>query len=1153
MTEPGPVFGRPWTAEAREAARRLIVSTYPSPIAHSVQRLFSETANPFGLGYGGVLPVTLYLWVHVLLQDYSRRPRRDRLVAEKLSELVAGKATEGKWFELLRALAGALAEAGGAAMVPELVTLLVDSRRRPQVGLRRIEELVAARNRIHLTPPLEEQARVLEIGMTEALLGLLLEHEWMARYHFFYEEAGAPDLVSPHGIRLHGLAGLESAAAASGRMVLLAPDRSSSLSLEPFLRFAGCDGCATSFPGRSAEVFVCQEARHNRVLFRGAYHDWVARDGSCVRDVSEVILRLAERSGSLDYPDPVTRVVERSLVVSRRSVEDLVDAGKYLPEVFVAPPLWPELLEAFLEDDRPGLLVSAPAGGGKSSLLCHTARQLMDAGQVVVFWHPKNLPGPDVRMEAEKLLGEEPGRSLESVATFVRDRVGSRLVLLVDAPNERDDYGAVFGTVVSLVSALGNAGLGACAKVVATVRDLALQQRLHDLEHARRHFFGSSTARAGSPSGSVAVRLQPFTDDQCDELFERYRAVFDFHGVRDGLSLACRALLARPLMLRFAAQAFRGRSIPSSLSGEELLDAFVKERARRYAVVDSGLPRLLERALVEFARLMYGSASMTVGTDDFLDRLEELGRYDAGVRLLDILLDEGFLIVQTGAGLLETTEALGFTFEGFAEHQLAKVIAERVRAVAAEGMIGEVVDRLGRLPQLGTALRLHLRRVLQNDAPQGEEILSIVLRGDDEVGPATVGRLLGLLEAENDVAHANTVRRVLACEAPRARAAALFEAMEWAFDTGEVDRLRGLAEARESALLELDDREGRAACLVWLGDVLYNRADRYDEAVAVLEQAVALYESAAATDPRGQARVLETKYLLARVLSDRGDYRRAEQLATECLADSSAAGDENARGRALARFLLYMLIGDAQGRFALARGHLEEAERQMRRLGDRRAQGRILVNKAILLMCTADTESALAAADEAAAFCRQAADVQGKAYALLCDAAICVQKAALIGGPAREVLLARAERGLRRVNEVFKVTREDYLSTMAKANGAVLALLDEDVPGAGRLLREVIAEARTSADFFNRLDAEVLLAGRVDRDPVRLRDLLAEAEGNEYAQGMLHVHWQLWDLAADPGTRAENERRALAVADDLGWGRDPRESLYMGFYAGIFL
>lgn len=265
----------------------------------------------------------------------------------------------------------------------------------------------------------------------------------------------------------------------------------------------------------------------------------------------------------------------------------LLTGTKYLPEEYVARRGVEDALERWLSNaTKAAVVVGAPPGAGKTSLLCRLAESLRKE-------HPKDATllvlGGDVHgQDGQRLfrwirrglgLASEPGLAFPDMADLLStwhskarrddDDSSRRLVVMVDAVNEAHDLKGLILEVVDLAihAARANANAGRqWVRLCVSVRSEHLYaQRNEDsmlLSHAKlfEHFPDETGTRR------PWLTLRSFRAPEAQEAYERPRS----HGSlcpTPWLSLDAdvRRLLQKPLHIRLFHEAFSNRQSPGGL------------------------------------------------------------------------------------------------------------------------------------------------------------------------------------------------------------------------------------------------------------------------------------------------------------------------------------------------------------------------------------------------------------------------------------------------------------------------------------------------------------------------------------------------------------------------------------------------------------
>jgi hypothetical protein len=1129
----------------------LILSSYPAPLAGAYSRALTEKDNAFACTVTGLLPAIINFWTVILVLEYARSGLQDPEIDQELARsFIKGRAVEGKRLALCLSIAKFLVTNKAHLTCPEIATSLFSSNKSHTKTYQILDEQIAARNLLHEVPPTADKLSELVQKMLLELTRLLTLNSWLQTCGLAYPSTSRAASCAPEAISLHGTDPLTSNIEAGARLVMRGTGEYP-LQLYPLMVLN------KDKAGKAEAVIFANFKGANNLVYRGIYDTPSINDpylNLAVKQLFKPQLK-DDRVEKLTRPDDYIPAKAREITLE--TLQEQISAQKYLKDTFVEPPLWRDIFTAYLSDERPGLLLAAPAGAGKSSLLCRLAEEMSTRGHIVLFWHAHNLPGSDLKACIESALGQ--GHELREVFGCIHNRFfaksrgkdkHARLLIIVDALNEREDAAAAFSKAFDLAKEIGIA-FGRTVKLILSIRDTALSKIENDPAFkARRHLFFSVTDRKVASTVDLPyLLLPPFTGKTQEELFRKYKDKFAFEGALDSLSDSAKGLLRKPLMLRLAAEAFAGRRLPRDLGIANIFARYLEQRLCAHQPEE--LQDAIKAALVACAQVMYEELTPEPETDALKAYLRPEGsQYQAG-QLLRLLQDDGFIAKSRKFEELPT-ELFSFVFEGFGEYLLGSMVLPReLKRGELQDRISEIFTRMRRLPQLAGGLKLYTHFCIKYYKEENQAYLTALVNSRHEATIEILGELLGEYEADGMATEADTLYAVIDKMLVPMKRKALWVAMEISFQSGAPERLAALGQrfiqtAEVSGLQEyVADGE------YWLGQLLYLRQDKYSDAEEYLSRAVSRYRHALESDPAHQKSFLESMYSLLQVLADSGKLLEASKLADELLSHHDTGRPEDQYGLALAYFCRYMIRGDAEGLFLDAQEDLEKAEELLTGSSNRRAIGRISISRANVLMNTAGLAESLTSIDKAIDYCTQAWDIQGKAYAWLCKAAMILQKAEF-NSAKRNATAKRVEEALSRAEEIFDLTGEEYIRCLATANRAVLALLLGETTKAATLLTQAIAAAEESQDFYNRFDAEVLYAAHIAKDKKKLQLLLKEAEENEYLQGILHVCWQLNNLAS-PTEAASWAARAREIAGQLGWGENQRESIYMGFYAGIYL
>lgn len=224
-------------------------------------------------------------------------------------------------------------------------------------------------------------------------------------------------------------------------------------------------------------------------------------------------------------------------------------------DTYVARPAADVLMSDFLAADHPAVIMTGPAGVGKTSYMVELARHVTGGGDAALFLAGKWMTDEDVWDQiAEKLeLGEQ--RPIELLAERAKTGDG-RIVVIVDGIHEAPSTEGGVSVFRSLNSRLDE--LSDRVKVVVTVTESAwrrLERRLRSDIRRGKYF---------APGGELTLSLQPFDDAELEEAWDNYRVKYDVSTEFDAIPASLQRPLRIPALMHLLARAFEGESIPEA-------------------------------------------------------------------------------------------------------------------------------------------------------------------------------------------------------------------------------------------------------------------------------------------------------------------------------------------------------------------------------------------------------------------------------------------------------------------------------------------------------------------------------------------------------------------------------------------------------------
>ena len=347
--------------------------------------------------------------------------------------------------------------------------------------------------------------------------------------------------------------------------------------------------------------------------------------------------------GSVGPPDLAARC--RDLHYRFWGRDRLEADASYFPR-----PALTALLENFLRSDRPGLILVAPSGMGKTALALHLAR----CGAVAGY--------PVLALPAAGLDGEQPLptllSSLLSVSPPDTSPISWPLLVVLDGVNESPE---MLRLAWQADRALPQA---ASLKLLLTFRPESFQIVRHRLALNNHCYFvdppsGADVLVADPP----ALRLLPFSADELAGAYERYRQAYRLRTPFAALPSEMKETLRYPLLLHLTAEAHADAALPETLSAGRVLQDFLNYLYRHGRLDHNDLLFLEGRVVPRM--LASGRWQSAVPVEEVM--AQGAGEISSLIRLAD-------------AGLLASTnghldEPLRFAHERFYEHFAGRHLA----------------------------------------------------------------------------------------------------------------------------------------------------------------------------------------------------------------------------------------------------------------------------------------------------------------------------------------------------------------------------------------------------------------------------------------------------------------------------------------------
>lgn|GEM_PF-86538 len=864
-----------------------------------------------------------------------------------------------------------------------------------------------------------------------------------------------------------------------------------------------------------------------------------------------------------------------ALRISQATIADfkgVLNKGKYLDKKFILPSKWNAILQAFLDQEKTSaIIISAPAGAGKSCFLCKKAEDLRNAGKIVLFWHSGNLPYPNYDNFILALADNEEKR-IKNISDFTEliSSSGcskSKMVILIDGLNEHGNYVNAFRRILAFHKRITEQNIS-CVKLIFSIREKADYLIRQDIDDAKPLFY--------SPDGkAVIVSLPQYTDSEICNIYENYTDFSSFGPEYGKISKHLKKLFKIPLMIRLYTEAIRYNEIKCfNVIRNDLWELYNQRAGFDLVSQNADIIKLTMRQLiVAAAEKKFSNPSIDISLDQFIT-VESKKRTNVEESYLQ-LCKEGYFIDYKN-------KSFNFYYEDFLEYILSKYVFLRYDDGEVEQLCRILEETSKEHIWLTNAFGEFLYDKFTNEQTNFEIIrdtLRTVLHETRDVCARAMVYLYFLLETSENkkcTEIANLMLEILVSPGEDEIKKKVFQLISSeSLDELETERIRQVCDSYLKFQKDRKDAFGIADALVWMSDLyFYNRKDDYRNAIQGINKAIHILEKI----DDSKLMLNKARLFLAHVYSDAGNRISAWQLIEKCLYFFKKHEDDNIdykRGYAVSLYYRYMLKGDASGNFVKkVVNNLDMAKQKFDEIGDKSSLARCLINRAIVdlyfeqnIHPMGKQDCALYTCNQAIMLCEEIGDIQGKAYALINRASFAIQKACFLNtegnfGKMDEYFIG-ALHDLIEVINIFEVTEERYLVVLTYANLASISQII-NIKLAIYLINKVIRYNSDNGrqkndyakenyiDFYNQFDA-IITKAYYNRDVVLIRDnLINIAREKGYQQGILRAYWYLWDLSEN-NEKEKYKEQALKISCELGWGIDPRQLLYSPWYAGIFL
>ncbi len=431
---------------------------------------------------------------------------------------------------------------------------------------------------------------------------------------------------------------------------------------------------------------------------------------------------------------------------ARNIIQDITDTrmkaatGRFVSELYTARLEARSAIDSFLASDRRGFVMTGMSGIGKSSFLLALAAELhTEHADVGVLIYEAG------QLSTELTLTEEISRDFERRVAFRGRPVGEvwreladiddihqrKVLLCIDALNEHAQPKQLLRELNGLLLHPYT-----WLKIVITSRPEAWQEITRGVSLAEGLYYRD---RVTSPDGdgepfTDSYEMRPFTTDELNAAYEKYRLAYGLTTRYDELSEEVRAFLQEPLNLWLVAKTYRMGAIPKGLLAAELVEGYIGAELRSGRLAEEGL-RLLERDLVPL--LLHAGRYTNAFTPADVDAIapELFNRIYSEQILGDgrpvnhsfVQLLSAEILMRQGIG---RSQQIGFKHERFYEYFVGNRLSEDSRQAEDAGVFyRSMVGQIEETPFLWGAMRRALYQDLSD--PARRPIVQALLQEND--------------------------------------------------------------------------------------------------------------------------------------------------------------------------------------------------------------------------------------------------------------------------------------------------------------------------------------------------------------------------------------------------------------------------------------
>ena len=267
--------------------------------------------------------------------------------------------------------------------------------------------------------------------------------------------------------------------------------------------------------------FMYVASTDKRIIYEGLHGETLDTVRTQKRYKELINRKTSKRTVLKDDKDK--ELVLRMQEETRRTLKELLEVGKYIPEKYVRR-VYPEReIDRFLKSSMVGLIVLSNSGGGKSGLLSYISEKLLSENIPILFLQGKQLNDESIEAQLQGLLDMDFDLS-EALRNynFQPDKT-FRGILIIDAINEAQNPERVLQGVLKYTSELRDSEI----KIIISMRldfwngiDIKNKEEAYPL-----NLFFTPLSENSEPEKESRLMLNPLTGEERNAIYKKFGGI----------------------------------------------------------------------------------------------------------------------------------------------------------------------------------------------------------------------------------------------------------------------------------------------------------------------------------------------------------------------------------------------------------------------------------------------------------------------------------------------------------------------------------------------------------------------------------------------------------------------------------------------------